>query len=220
MRIWRAKIGGFDRIDPLMNVFILNAGRSGSLTFIRACRHITNYTCAHESRSGLLGAARLDYPRNHIEADNRLSWFLGRLDRAYGKDAIYVHLRRNPDETAESFARRRAGGIMRAYRKTLLMGLASGSDPSAVARDYCDTVTSNIELFLRDKPGKMDFAIENAREDFRRFWELVRAEGDLDAALAEFDHRYNASRLPPAWLSGFPRLAGWLNRLFRQLSND
>ena len=36
-----------------MNVFILNTGRCGSRTFARACAHITNYTSAHESRSGL-----------------------------------------------------------------------------------------------------------------------------------------------------------------------
>ena len=64
-----------------MNVFILSTGRSGSQTFARACAHVSNYTSAHESRSGLLGDAHFDYPDNHIESDNRLSWMLGRLDR-------------------------------------------------------------------------------------------------------------------------------------------
>lgn len=65
-----------------MNIFVLCTGRSGSKTFIKACNHITNYTCGHESRAKrakLESRLNLDYPPNHIEADNRLSWFLGRL---------------------------------------------------------------------------------------------------------------------------------------------
>jgi hypothetical protein len=37
-----------------MRVFVLNTGRCGSLTFTRACQaSISNYTAAHESRSGV-----------------------------------------------------------------------------------------------------------------------------------------------------------------------
>ncbi len=65
------------------------------MTFIQACKHISNFSSSHESRCGLLAEARLDYPENHIEADDRLSWFLGRLDKQYGNSAFYVHLKRN-----------------------------------------------------------------------------------------------------------------------------
>lgn len=87
-----------------MNVFILNAGRSGSKTFARACDHITNFTSAHESRSGLLGEGHFAYPDNHIESDNRLAWLLGRLDRKYGDRAFYVHLTRDVGPVAASWA--------------------------------------------------------------------------------------------------------------------
>lgn len=177
-----------------MNVFVLNTGRCGSTTFIKACRHATNYTSAHESRSGLLGNARFAYPPNHIEADNRLSWFLGRLDRAYGKDAVYVHLRRDQTATARSFVRRYSAGIIAAYRKKMLMGLPDDADPMTVSLDYYDTVNSNIELFLKDKPNQLSFSLENAEEDYRKFWEAVGAEGDLKAALSEFGVFHNASR--------------------------
>ena len=179
-----------------MNVFVLNAGRSGSVTFIQACRHITNYSSGHESRAGLLGSERFAYPPDHIEADNRLSWFLGRLDRSYGMNALYVHLRRDNEATARSFVKRYSGGIIRAYRKTMLMGLPHSSAAMDVARDYCDTVNSNIELFLKDKPEKMDFSLEQAQRDFPKFWQLIGAHGDLAAALAEFDQKYNASETP------------------------
>lgn len=76
-----------------MNIFVLNTGRCGSTTLIKACRHITNYSEAHESRCAMLGRERLNYPPNHIEADKRLVWLLGRLDKEYGDDALYVHLK-------------------------------------------------------------------------------------------------------------------------------
>ena len=88
-----------------MNVFVLNSGRCGSMTFIRACRHIRNYSAGHESRVQLLGEQRLAYAPDHIEADNRLCWLLGRLDAAYGEHAYYVHLSREPAATAVSSTR-------------------------------------------------------------------------------------------------------------------
>jgi len=87
-----------------MNIFVLNSGRCGSTTFVEACRHITNFTCAHESLPGHVGTARFDYPARHIEADNRLAWFLGRLDCEFGENVRSVHLTHDRDQTAASFS--------------------------------------------------------------------------------------------------------------------
>ena len=175
-----------------MNVFILNAGRSGSTTFIRACEHITNYSSAHESRRSVLGPERLTYPRNHIEADNRLTWFLGRLDRSYGDRAMYVYLRRDAEAIASSHSKVDFG-TMRAYRNDMVFGLPRSTDRLAVARDYVDTVDSNIEFFLRDKSNTMHIDLETAIEQFPEFWERIGAEGDLRAALMEFGVHHNSS---------------------------
>ena len=180
-----------------MNVFILNTGRCGSTTFIKACQHISNFSSAHESRCDLLGEARFAYPDNHIEADNRLAWFLGKLDQQYGNDAVYVHLKRDIHDTATSYARRLfSGGIIPAYRRGILLHLPKDTPDKSVALDYCETVNSNIELFLKDKTQKMIFHLENARQDFARFWELIGATGNMQTALAEFDTAYNASSDP------------------------
>ncbi len=177
-----------------MNIFVLSTGRCGSTTFTKACQHITNYTAAHESRGGFLGADRFEFADNHIESDNRLSWFLGRLDRHYGDQAIYVHLRRDDERTAQSYLNRYNRGILRAYREKILMRLCTTAPPLDVCLDYCDTVNTNIELFLRGKPRQMNFRMESGRRDFRRFWDLIKAEGDLDAALAEWDVAHNPSK--------------------------
>jgi len=162
---------------------------------MKACQHILNYSSAHESRMAMLGEDRLDYPKNHIEADNRLSWILGRLDEKYGEDAFYVHLKRNDIDTAYSFTKRYDFGIIQAYRGNgIVPGLPEEHDPMSVTLDYCNTVNSNIELFLKDKPKKMTIHLENIRTDFTKFWNLINAEGDLLSALAEFSINYNETK--------------------------
>jgi hypothetical protein len=154
---------------------------------------MVNYSAGHESRIRLLGDARLAYPTQHIEADNRLSWLLGRLDRTYGDSAWYVHLSRERAATAVSFAKRQPFGIMKAYREGILLEGEAGQTANDLACDYIDTVTANIDLFLKDKHHTMAFNLENARADFARFWHWIDAQGDLDKALSEWDSRYNAS---------------------------
>ncbi|MFC5577122.1 hypothetical protein ACFPOA_03715 [Lysobacter niabensis] len=176
-----------------MNVFVLCTGRCGSVTFARAARHIRNYRVGHETRMKQPGPQRVDYPADHIEIDNRLSWFLGRLDAAYGNNAIYVHLRRDPEAVASSFNRRwhLGGSIMRAYADQVYA--APVRDPLAFCRDYVDTVTANINLFLRDKSHKMDFWMEHSATDWPAFWSLINAEGKLEDGLSEWAVAHNAS---------------------------
>ena len=176
-----------------MNVFILNSGRCGSTTFIKACQHITNYSAAHESLLNNIGAQRLDYPENHIEADNRLSWLLGRLDKTYGDDAFYVHLKRKPQDTANSFSKRIDFGILKAYEQGVLMHDAHQLPAFEIASDYIETVNSNIELFLKDKTHKMLISLETVQADFTDFWQRIGAQGNCDDALSEWRINYNAS---------------------------
>lgn len=175
----------------MTNVFVLCTGRCGSVTFIEASRHITNYTAGHETRTRLVGPQRTEYPARHIEADNRLSWLLGRLELAYGRDAKYVHLVRDPDAVARSFASRWGQGIIHAYDQGLLLGAKAGRH--AVCRDYVETVTTNIKAFLADKPHRMLFRVENAAADWAAFWEWIGAEGDYKASAAEWAVLHNAT---------------------------
>ena len=176
-----------------MNIFILCTGRCGSTTFIKACSHMTNYSSGHETRMNELGSSRLDYPNNHIEADNRLSWFLGRMDIKYGDDAFYVHLKRNKKDTCSSFEKRIDNGIMNAYKDGIYFKLEKEVPASDIADDYHETVTSNIEIFLKDKHNIMTFNLEDAKQDFIKFWKGIGAYGDLSVALLEWDKKYNSS---------------------------
>lgn len=180
------------------NIFVLCTGRCGSTTFVRAAKYLENYSSGHETRTHCVGWERFAYPVRHIEADNRLSWFLGRLDARYGDSAYYVHLQRDLLDTARSFAKRANSGILRSYRSSILMGasndLNADSDFLPLCIDYCLNVQANIDLFLRGKSHKMVFHLEAAEADWVRFWNSIDAVGDLDGSLKEWKIKHNRSR--------------------------
>jgi hypothetical protein len=165
-----------------MRIFVLCTGRCGSMTFAKACSHITNYTSAHESGRYV----DWSYQDNHIEVDNRLSWFLGTLAERY-PDSMFVHLSRNRDAVIESFTRRQRCGspLLHAYRTGICQRPFS-SDREAAAH-YVETALNNIALLRID----MTIKIDAPERSFRQFWSEIGAVGNLEAALAEFGKRYN-----------------------------
>lgn len=174
-----------------MNVFILSTGRCGSKTFMEACKHITNITAAHESRTQHVGDARLDYPDNHIESDNRLSWYLGRLDEKYGDNAVYVHLYRDRDGVANSYAKLTHSPMVRAYRSGIVINCLRQYTNVDVMRDYYDTVNANIRLFLKAKTKTIDFDLASPQKPFEEFWNMIGAQGDFEAAASEWSVHHN-----------------------------
>jgi len=166
------------------------------MTFAAACQHLTSHTSAHESCTHLIGPARFDFPANHIEIDNRLAWLLGRLDAHWGDRAAYVHLTRDPEEVAQSFTQRAHQGIIKGYRESVLaraLNLSRDTPLIDFCRDYVDTVTTNIQFFLRDKPHKLAMSLETLPADFDRFLEWSEAKGDTNAARAELAIAHNAT---------------------------
>ncbi|MEO0423163.1 MAG: hypothetical protein AAF184_12550 [Pseudomonadota bacterium] len=177
------------------HVFVLCTGRCGSLTFAHACEvSIDNYTSGHETRLAEAGAERLAFPAGHIEIDNRLSFFLGRLHERFGEAACYVHLQRDPAATARSYARRRAlGFLLHAWTRGVYVGLEDAPDFEAMALDLVTTVNANIRLFLQGKPHQLAVHLENAAEDFGRFRERIGAAGSSALADEAWSRPLNAS---------------------------
>jgi len=180
-----------------MRVFILCTGRSGSSAIIKACKHIENYTTGHETLTEKIAIERFHYPDNHIEADNRLSWQLGQINKLFGDETFYVHLKRDKDAVAKSFMRRFfQWSIIDVYcegiKKTPPFKLKR-SERLAACYDYIETVNSNIEFFLSDKTKKMEIHLENIENEFPEFWKQINASGNLEKALNEFQTKHNAS---------------------------
>ena len=172
-----------------MRVFVLSPQRCGSVSFSQACKNIKNFTSGHETREEL----GINYPDNHIEIDNRLVFFLGRIGQTYGNDSIYIYLKRNPEKVANSCLNRYNKGIMRAYHKRILL-FKPNATKFEVCLDYVKTVNSNIEYFLKDKTKIIEVNVENFEEDFTKFWNFIKAEGNLQQALKDLDVKHNASK--------------------------
>lgn len=177
---------------------MLCTGRSGSSSFIEACKHISNYTSAHESLSDKLGAERFNFPTFHIEADNRLNWQLGQLEKTYGQNAFYVHLKRDAEATAKSFLKRflMPKSMIYAYAngiKKLPPEIINEKDRYQICLDYVETVNANIEVFLKDKPHQINIDLKHIQYGFQQFWKNINAEGNLNLALSEFDKSHNSS---------------------------
>ncbi|PYE85838.1 hypothetical protein [Pseudoroseicyclus aestuarii] len=176
---------------PFDTVFVLCTGRCGSTTLARAAAHLPGWTAGHETRVRRLGADRLAYPARHIEVDNRLAWMLGRLGTTWGDRAGYLHLTRDPEAVAESFAARAGQGILRAYREGILYR-APGAETLEVCRDYVATVTANIEAFLATRAHVRRLRMEEMATDFEDFADWIGAGPDRGAARAALAQRHNA----------------------------
>ncbi len=143
-------------------------------------------------------ADRLAYPAGHVEVDNRLTWFLGRLHDTYGDEASYVHLTRDREATAKSLARRYPVGIIKAYRDEFFVH-APQPDLLDLGLDFVDTANANIRAFLRDKSRTLHVQMETMADGIADVWDWAAVEGDLDAARAECGVRYNTAEDLEKW---------------------
>lgn len=178
-----------------MNAFVLSTGRCGSTTVAVAFQHADNFTSGHETEG--CSFYPLDYPDQHIESDNRLSWMLGAVAARF-PDARYVHLIRRQDEVAASFERRRyhlAASVSGFGHGILGRGdLLHGSRYETASRMW-EIVNANIRAFLDCRPAQ-EFPggpvwLHDLERSFPGVWSWLGCSGDLDAAIAETRVRHN-----------------------------
>jgi hypothetical protein len=164
-----------------MKVFVLGTGRSGTKTFAKACEYLTNYSVSHNTLREGAGfdhkMRALESKDHHIEVDDRLSWLLPVLERLHGADAYYVHLWRDPGKVVRSYTKPTPAEKLK----------VSASDAERAGALCVEVINKNIEHFLAGKPHQIFIDIDRPAEKFRRFLEEIGAEGDLDAAVAEFE---------------------------------
>lgn len=182
-----------------MNIFILTTGRTGSVTFSKACNHITNYTVGHESKCASIGNDRICFKDNHIEIDNRLCFYLGSLDKKYGDSAFYVHLIRRPEVVINSFNKRwkQNNSVIHDFANSIKMlnvNELSEKQKLEICKEYVTIQNDNIDLFLKNKSNKMVIRLDYIREDFERFWTIIGARGNMQSAINELGFQHNASK--------------------------
>jgi len=188
-----------------MRVFVTGTGRCGSVTFHKACRHVSNYTSGHETHTNKVVDGRLagdvanwDYPDDHIEVSPQLVIAIPILRKRY-PEAKWVHLvRTDRDACARSLHSR---SDMRAFAEYWFLN--SHPDEMAVAYAVYDTIRSLGESLL---PDAFTLELERATQQWRACWDFMGAEGDYQASLGEWNTRHNATKAlkrRPEW-GAFP----------------
>lgn len=178
-----------------MNVFVLGTGRCGTVTFSKACQHITNFTCGHETMAGITTPDRFEYPEQHIEVDPHLSWTLGQIIERY-PHSYFVHLQRDKSQVVDSWIRRGirnnvgAAPLIDVIFQTKSRRIGEKAYRRSVSLLH-DTVVANIQRGLKNLYSDHVW-LHEAKRWFPLFWHFIRAEGDLEAALSEFDIKHNA----------------------------
>lgn len=173
------------------HIFVLNTGRCGSKTFSKACKHIKNYTSAHESRINIV-RNKFHYSKYHIEIDNRLSWFLYFLDQYNSKKTFFVHLFRNEQDVINSFVQRKGGhkSLLNNFIKGICYQKDTNQNRQIFAKRMIKTIKYNINNFLVDK-NYMNIQIEKGVEQFPKFCKIINASVDIEKATNEFKKFYN-----------------------------
>lgn len=161
-----------------MRIFITGTGRCGTKTLANACKHITNYTSGHETRTKFPFPDRLKYPDNHIEVDNRLLWFLERLPH----DSQVWRLSRSVESVYMSFMNRPNSSIIKAVRDGIFMN---------PAMPWADAVSSYLRMEAVKTIGFPEIKMEEP-QTHSDFWDAIGAEGDKDAFLAAMKEVHNA----------------------------
>lgn len=192
-----------------MRVFVVGTGRCGSVTFARACEaSIENYTVGHETRARFASLGRLNYPDQHIESDHRLGFFVGSIRKRWRPSlTFFVHLRRDAEATAQSWAKRYniRGGLMPAFANGIVfrgMGTKrpprpahSSFDPVECARLYVRTMNDQIECALQGHREKIELWIDDLDESAAaRFLQRIGAEGDSEEFVRRLREVHNAGK--------------------------
>lgn len=176
------------------NIFVLSTGRTATTAFATASSFIPGYTAAHESRSTKPFAERLDYAPNHIEADNRLIFFLAHIEEKFGDDAYYVQLVRSPSEVSKSYSDRwhLSVSIVRAWTHGMRMiPRIKESEIEGCCRDFVDWANSTLEIFLAKQKNVFRFDVSNAEAEYLRFLTWIGVGDPPPEAVAQWKKRHN-----------------------------
>lgn len=166
-----------------MRVFVTGTGRCGSVSFREACRYITNYKTGHETNCGLL-----EYPDNFIEVSPQLRICTVHLQEKY-PDAKWVHLIRSEEACIKSLAALEDGRVMRAYQ-VLYPSVIMTPSLMDIAHRYYWAENDNLRVLL---PNAMTIKLETARQQWKKFWDWIGAEGDFQASVTAWSVKRNTT---------------------------
>lgn len=195
------------------NVFVISSGRTGTTAFVAACKHLPNYSASHESRVTEPFATRVTYPDHHIEADNRLLFFLPQLEQRFGDNALYVYMVRDAEKVAASYAKRwfLTISVVRAYTHGLRMiPRINRAQRMDACRDFVAYADATFRLFLSRQRHVVFFDIEHAQRDFAAFAKHLGIDPVPEQARAQWQQIHNQNAKPSLLIA----LKTWVRMIF------
>jgi hypothetical protein len=179
-----------------MRVFVTGTGRCGTVTFAKACRHISNYTAGHETKTGAVTDLR--YPDRHIEVAPHLVWVMPQLLDKY-PNAFWVHLRRDATACITSLSKRQSLFKFAAFAHGFK--LKPDANKPVILRQlaalHYHNVNGAIEAFLEARRCPefcMTIHIEGAAKLWPTFCKSIAAQDARAKALQTLKHKHNTSR--------------------------
>lgn len=175
-----------------MRIFVLCTGRCGSMTFAETCKHIKNYSSAHEPP---ISRTYIDYPDNHIVVDNKLIWLAPTLLKKY-PCTYWVHLRRSREHVFKSYSTNKGYHTIISFMQLVpfFRKQAALDNWEFSVNYYLTVVQDQIENFLKGIPSKRKSTVDiEFASTFKNFWEDINAEGNLEEALVTFSQKHNSS---------------------------
>lgn len=167
-----------------MNVFLLSPGRTATTTLAHAFSYVDGYTSSHESRTKYLSDDRVDYPSNHIECDNRLSWFLPRLSKKYAASGVLVSVLRDKNLIAKSYDQRWENiNIMKAYSQGILRRDLSDNNFS-VCVDYVCNIYEQINYFSKDWENFVEIDLKCPEKGVEKLLKIMGKESDFEKVIS------------------------------------
>lgn len=200
-----------------MNVFFISPGRTATTTISEAFSHVPGFTSSHESLVQELGEYRVDYPENHFECDNRLTWFLPRLTEKYGDsvDSLLVIVKRHRSQIAASYDQRWDKiNIMKSYSQGILLRPLSANNIQ-VCEDYVDNVYEQLEFAVPRWKNVITMDLSMPEPAIRQVCAFVGSADVADQVLSYFQStRSNQNN------SGFLKRASVFKFNFENLLRD
>lgn len=180
--------------SPPKYVFVISTGRTATTAFAAASSFLPGFTAKHESRVSQPFSTRLDFAPNHIEADNRLIFYLAQIEEKFGDDAYYVFLKRDPAAIVKSYARRwhLTVSIVRAWTHGIRMiPRIEEADIEDCCQDFVSYADSTLSLFLARQRHVMMFDTADAANEFIRFSKWIGVGTPPPAAIEQWNKRHN-----------------------------
>ena len=169
-----------------MRVFFISPGRTATTTLAKSFGQIKSLTSGHESNVKNRLGDRVIYPDNHVEADNRLLFFMPQLTERYGETELLVIIERNRAEIANSYRKRWwKFNLPKIFAQGILMRDVKENDDKLVD-DMVDWAYEQIHYFSKDWKNVITIKFDEIPKNLDQIFDFLKLSQNECLQVKEF----------------------------------